>query len=151
MIAYLVRHARAVDADYDLDDAHRWLTPDGRRCARAVGERLAALGCRPAHVVTSPLVRAVQTAELLLSGLGSDAPVSTLAALAPGLPPRLVEAGLVQLVGPLLVVGHEPSITALGSHLTGGRPFPPFQVTQVALVERGKLAWSRTPADLGVR
>jgi phosphohistidine phosphatase len=62
---YLVRHGLAGVANPDRDDRLRPLTPEGRRRTRAVARRLQALGLRFDGLLSSPLVRARQTAELL--------------------------------------------------------------------------------------
>src|SRR5439155_23768933 len=81
---FLVRHAQAVDETLELRDPHRHLTELGRTQAKSLGDRLRWHDCEPTHVWTSPLVRAVQTAELLAAGLQSALAVAALPALAPG-------------------------------------------------------------------
>jgi phosphohistidine phosphatase SixA len=63
MKLYLLRHATAEDAA--ASDAARELTRDGREEARIAGQALVALGVKPDHILTSPLVRARQTADLV--------------------------------------------------------------------------------------
>ena len=65
---YLVRHAKAAPGD---PDELRPLTPEGREEARRLAERLAAE--RPDAVVTSPLLRARETAEVLARACGLEA------------------------------------------------------------------------------
>ena len=60
MRLYLVRHAKAEQGE--PDDLRR-LTPDGRAAARDLGRRLAAEGVAPDAVLSSPLLRARETAE----------------------------------------------------------------------------------------
>ena len=76
MRVLLVRHGEAVSPDV-ARDAERWLTERGRAITHAVAEAL-----RPTvtvgHIFTSPLVRAVQTADLLASGLGFSGALLTL-------------------------------------------------------------------------
>ena len=83
MQVFLVRHAEAVDETLDRRDPHRHLTPQGRIQARALGDRLRWHDCVPTHVWTSPLVRAVQTAELVMSSIDKEAPVDVIMDLAP--------------------------------------------------------------------
>ena len=80
---FLVRHAEAVDETLELRDPHRHLTEQGRTQAKSLGDRLRWHDCEPTHIWTSPLVRAVQTAELLAVGLQSTKPVTAIMALAP--------------------------------------------------------------------
>ena len=63
----LMRHGAAVDPTVAGDDHRRWLTEVGREQLREQGARLTARGLTPGAVLSSPLVRAVQTAELIVS------------------------------------------------------------------------------------
>jgi phosphohistidine phosphatase len=151
---YLVRHAHAVPEAAQLPDEQRYLSVEGREVARSVANKLRAAGVRLHACITSPLVRAVQTAELFAHGLGFAHEVETLFALAPGFPPRVVTErveGLVDSLGKaaaVALVSHEPGITALGAHLIGGRAFPQFRPAQVTLVEDGRAIWTFTPDAL---
>jgi phosphohistidine phosphatase len=68
MHVILVRHAEAVNVGEDgvSTDFDRHLTPHGREQAAKLADAFAARGVGPSVVVTSPLVRAKQTAEPLL-------------------------------------------------------------------------------------
>ena len=130
------------------DDAERYLTDAGRDRARRVGGSLKAAGVAPDMILTSPLVRAVQTAELLATELGYDRQVEVLRSLAPGFPARIAGAELPSRVVYLLLVGHEPGISILVSFLLSLPSFPPFRPCQVALVDRGRPAWTLHPETL---
>ena len=80
MRVFLVRHAAAVPEDYNLADMYRYLSPTGRQAAIRQRAQLAELGAELACIYTSPLTRAVQTAELLG---GAAIPVIAVQALAP--------------------------------------------------------------------
>src|SRR5688572_20330898 len=110
MIVFLVRHAYAADEAPGLPDHARSLTTQGRRAARGLGERLRWYDCDPTHVWTSPATRAVQTAELLIGGLGWDGPVDAVAELAPGGPIETVAERLRALssASAVILVGHAP-------------------------------------------
>lgn len=76
MILYFLRHADAGEALPHDDDA-RSLTAAGEAALRAAGPVWRRLNCRPDVVLTSPLPRAAQTADLLVAGLGlAIAPVA---------------------------------------------------------------------------
>src|SRR5262249_49474316 len=107
---FLIRHAKAIDETLELRDPARHLTEEGRVQARGLGDRLRWYDCEPTHVYASPLVRAVQTAELLIAGLGCTKPVEVLASLAPDASPRDVAAAIRNLPDDAVVVavGHEP-------------------------------------------
>ena len=119
MDVYLVRHAEAVDETRALRDPMRYLTSHGRAQAQALGERLRWHDCEPTHVWASPLVRAVQTAELVTAALGGVTPVEIAPELAPDAPARALIAAL-PAEGSVLLVGHEPSLSAIGALLVGG-------------------------------
>lgn len=83
MELYLIRHGIATERGIDTKDEARSLTEQGRQKTQKVAERLHALGIRFDLILTSPLVRARQTAEILRnSGLSSQLEESTY--LAPG-------------------------------------------------------------------
>jgi phosphohistidine phosphatase len=113
----LVRHAKAEDAN-DLGDASRALTMEGREAFRAHAEALARR-CSLHGIVTSPLVRAVQTAEILAESFKvSD--VIVRAELAPG---RGSPAAIVQLADEYgtgwALVGHNPTLAEAAAALAG--------------------------------
>ena len=93
----------------ELRDPMRHLTPHGRTEAKSLGDRLRWHDCEPTQLWSSPLVRAVQTAELVATGLGCQAAVETMPALAPDDHPRSVVAALAALPASAIVVlvGHE--------------------------------------------
>lgn len=120
MRIYLVRHAEAVGRELGLAEPLRHLTPHGRSQVSALGRRLQKRGVRPSLIVCSPLVRAVQTAELLAAALGDGTPVTCAEVLG-------LEHGLQQVLTliraatakRLMLVGHEPQLSALAVELTG--------------------------------
>lgn len=137
MIVYLVRHAHAIDEAPGVPDGARHLTAQGRAAARQLGERLSWYDCAPTAVWTSPAVRAVQTAELLLAGLGWSGVIEGVHDLAPGGDLRAIRARLREGApdAQVMAVGHEPGISSLGALLTGRRDFPALRKGQVARLE----------------
>ena len=121
MDVFLIRHADAIDETLELRDPMRHLTAHGRAQATALGDRLRWFDCTPTHIWTSPLVRAVQTAELVATALDSKLPVEVKPGLAPGQPSRTTLAALRALPedAVALLVGHEPGISAIGTLLLG--------------------------------
>jgi phosphohistidine phosphatase len=119
------------------------LTANGRRQARAIGERLRWHDCIPTHIWSSPLVRAVQTAELVASGLGCETAVDAHPALAPDENPRDVVAALAALAADAIVVliGHEPGLSAVGALLVGQPGFASLAKAQAARIDDGALRW----------
>lgn len=150
MRVFLCRHAHAVDEGPRLTDEARWLTPKGRQVARAVGRRLREQGVELDAVVTSPLVRAVQTAELVADGADFVGQIEAILPLAPGVPARLAAEELPSRGGAVLVVGHEPGISSLGAWLTNRPAFPPFRKGQVTLIEDGRPGWWLDPETMRI-
>lgn len=141
MQAILIRHAEAVDETLALRDPHRHLTARGRDQARALGERLRTLGVAPTHVWASPLVRALQTAELVASGLELSIVVEALPPLAPDGAVHDVASAVRALAADrcVLLVGHEPSMSAIGGLLVGAPDFEALGKAQAAIVVDGVL------------
>jgi phosphohistidine phosphatase len=116
---FLVRHGHA-DSDIPdgLDDAARALTHKARE---AVFEHFAGLRQRMRgvdRVLTSPLVRTVQTAQILAIAQGLEVPLKAHRSLLPEMPvgsqEKLLSAHLDET---LVLVGHNPSIPAMAAHL----------------------------------
>jgi phosphohistidine phosphatase len=123
---YIVRHAEAAPGS---PDELRALTPEGHEQARALGRRLRDEGVRPDAILTSPLLRARETAEGL--GLGDSEPNKRLAPGATVDDVRAVVAGRGETV---VVVGHQPDCGRVAAALTGG-PKPPFPAAGVVAVD----------------
>jgi len=121
MQLFLVRHAEAVERSEGLTDELRHLTRRGRKQAAKLAKRLKKSKLRPGLIITSPLVRAVQTAELLAVEIGKDTVVAADASLGSGADTAAV---LTLLRGAanrmsILLVGHEPQLSALAAQLLG--------------------------------
>jgi phosphohistidine phosphatase len=102
-LIWLLRHG---DAEEGQPDDQRRLTAKGEEQSRAAGEALKTLGAQPALCLTSPKVRAVQTAELACEALGVEVRVDN--RLRGGsFDPRELAAGLEEV----LLVCHEPDIS----------------------------------------
>lgn len=121
---YLVRHEDADDAEID---SHRALSGIGRRRMRATARLFCDLPDRIDGIWTSPLVRAVQTAEILAQEIGLDEPIEALPEIASppsiGVLLRMISEAPANLKG-LAVVGHEPTLGLLASQILE----PPVQV-----------------------
>lgn len=157
---YLVRHAIAAERGPKYpDDRQRPLTPSGaKKFAQAV-PGLIELGVHIDFVLTSPLIRARETAILLAAGLKPKPPVSETDALAPGArPPAIVD--LIKTHARknrrLALVGHEPDLGELAARLLGARGNVEFKKGGVCLIETdgatpagpGTLRWMLTPKAL---
>ena len=129
MRVYLCRHAKAAPGE---PDEGRELTGKGRRQAAELGERLAALPRPPVVVLTSPLVRARQTAEAIASATG--APLAIERRLAPGATVGDLRAALADRQGPVAAVGHQPDCSEITLAVTGVDPgFSPGAMTELEL------------------
>ena len=119
MILYLLRHADAEESNPDGDGARR-LTKRGKNALRAAAPLWQRLKLQPDVVLTSPLVRAVETAELLSEGIGAPAPVAD-DRLRPGATWDAVLAAITERSGMhrVLLVGHEPDLSEIAAELTG--------------------------------
>jgi phosphohistidine phosphatase len=138
MRIYLVRHGEAVPEETAGSDRDRWLSARGRESARILARLLRETNVAPDAIVCSPLPRAVQTAELLANGLDYLGAIASWRSLEPAAQPRVAAGELANLGGGVIVVGHEPSISALGAFLLGLPAFPPFRTAQCCAIEDGK-------------
>lgn len=143
MQVFLVRHAEAVAETLDLGDPHRHLTPHGRQQARDLGDRLRWHDCLPSLVWSSPLVRAVQTAELVIGSLQHDVPIDIATSLAPGGSPGDLVAAIRALPpgAVVMLVGHEPSLSAIGAVLVGDPAFAALGTGCAARLDAGRVRW----------
>lgn len=138
----LVRHADAVPEGIAGSDRDRWLSDHGREMARVLARLLRGQGVSPDLLVSSPLPRAVQTAELLASGLGFSGSVESWRCLEPQGQPKVMAAQITARTEKLLIVGHEPSLSMLGAHLTGNAAFPAFRTAQALALHGGRPVFS---------
>jgi phosphohistidine phosphatase len=118
----LVRHAEALPLGTDgiADDFHRPLTEFGRRQAQALAAALKARGTPVSVVVTSPLVRAVETAEHLLTALTPGREFVVTERLACGeMKPKKLSKLVFELGGSPVLVGHMPDLADYAGWLIG--------------------------------
>ncbi|HUJ59479.1 MAG TPA: phosphohistidine phosphatase SixA [Kofleriaceae bacterium] len=143
MQVFLIRHAAAVDETVALRDPQRYLTAQGRSQASELGERLRWHDCEPTHLWSSPLVRAVQTAELVAAGLHSPIAVEIVPALAPDSDVRAVIAAVRALPADacVVVVGHEPALSAIGAVLAGAEDFAALAKAEAVRLVDGAVRW----------
>jgi phosphohistidine phosphatase len=113
-VIYLLRHGEAEDREAAVDDAARRLTEKGERQARAAGMALRELGIGIDACLTSPKVRARETARIAAEVLGVE--VEETEALRGG-PFDALELAAGR--GDVLLVGHEPDFSAEVGRLTG--------------------------------
>jgi phosphohistidine phosphatase len=114
-VIYLLRHGHAEDGE-GKDDAERRLTEKGERQADVAGRALAALGLEIDACLTSPKVRARETARLACKALGVEP--EDCAALEVG---PFDALDLAAGRGEVMLVGHEPAFSTEVAKLSGGR------------------------------
>lgn len=154
MRVVLMRHGEASDP-HASSDGSRHLTLRGREVTRAVAAQLRERGVIPTAMYTSPLVRAVQTAEILAHEVGFAGPVVAHDPLVPGGTTAHALSVLdAHADGDVVaLVTHEPTVRALAGHLSGmGGGFPGFRTSGVAIVEvadgRGALVARFDPSSM---
>ena len=159
MRVLLVRHGEAVGTQTAASDHDRWLTDAGRRTVTTVGEMLGRLDLHYTRVYTSPLVRAVQTAEILtLTHPGFDGPLEVHRSLSSE------EGTTAQALAPLdhrgdddviAMVTHMPKIGVLAAHLGRLAHAPAFGTGSACLLSleggKGRLEWMLDPQTLELR
>lgn len=126
MLLLLVRHAQAGERDAERwpDDSLRPLTNPGRAAQARVSRALRRLDAAPDLIVTSPWVRALQTAEIMADEMGVDAdPVECVAlTVEPSLPTIAQCLPDLEPDATVAFVGHSPYIEDLASLLLSGAP-----------------------------
>jgi phosphohistidine phosphatase len=159
MILYVVRHGIAVDRTDPKApaEAERPLTAKGVQKTRSAALGLAALGAKPDVIVTSPFVRAAQTAEIFAEALGfSTDKIRVSDTMKPSANPADTMKEFLQMKAKeLACFGHAPHVDALLAYLTGARaPFTEVKKAGVVCLEHasthGKwiLRWMVTPKML---
>jgi phosphohistidine phosphatase len=155
MNLYLLRHGIAEDHPAQGGDAERQLTDEGREKLSSVLRRAAKGGLRPDRILTSPYIRALQTAQLAAKILAAPDPIES-PALVPHGDPRTVwnEVRANRDAGELLLSGHEPLLSQTASYLLDA-PALKVDMKKAALVAieieslrgdpRGVLKWMLIP------
>lgn len=122
MLLTLLRHAKAEPGSSNQDDWNRALEAQGRRDAEDIARRLREEGFIPSLIVTSPAVRARETAATFARALGKPSLISD-ERLYLADPKVLLE--VVRERGGtakhLMIVGHNPGITEFGDKLSAER------------------------------
>ena len=125
MELYVVRHAVAFKRDGERwpDDGERPLTPEGKDEFRTAARGLGHLVPPVDALLSSPLMRSWQTAEIL-AGLEGWPEPKAFSALEPGISPEETALALEDYAkaGAVAVVGHRPGLHELTSHLLAGDP-----------------------------
>jgi phosphohistidine phosphatase len=156
---YLIRHGLAEEqGDAWPDDTKRPLTDQGIARLRRAARSLVRLGVSIDAVLTSPLVRTRQTAEIVAAAFAPHPAVVNVDALMPGGAPPAVAAEIEKNSRRrrLAIVGHEPGIGELAAWLLGTKNPIEFKkggmcridVDGATLRGGGALRWMMTPKIL---
>jgi phosphohistidine phosphatase len=156
---YLVRHGVAAERGKEWpDDSKRPLTADGIARLRRSARGLTAVNVTFDQIVTSPLVRTRQTAEVLSEELKGKPPIAMADALAPAGSSTAVMQELVKYVrhARVALVGHEPNLGELAAQLIGARAPLEFKKGGMCRIDfdmlppkgGGALRWFLTPKML---
>ncbi len=140
MTLYLVRHAAAIERSETTPDASRYLTAKGRIAFREIARRVRNAGAAPGLIFSSPLLRAVQTAEILSEGLKYRGDIVVTRDLSPGFDHHALRALLARAGGlrEAAFVGHEPDLGILSATLLSLAGDFPLRKGAVVALETGK-------------
>ena len=155
MLLHLLRHADAGDPEaWDRPDAERPLSDKGRKQSRRLGDHLSAIGFKADVFITSPKVRAAETAEIVAEPLKTNVAIDD--RLAGSLDVDVVEAILSDAGDPgrVVIVGHDPDFSELLSTLAGAElemkkcAFGTVEVDRPLRAGAGRLRWLIPPDAL---
>ncbi|MDQ3379937.1 MAG: phosphohistidine phosphatase SixA [Actinomycetota bacterium] len=129
MLLFLVRHAHS---DPGEPDDLRPLSTRGREEARALAEQLAAHATPPRLVLSSPLLRAKETAEVIADAVSAQLRIEE--RLAPGTTVEGLSDAVAGADDAVAAVCHQPDCSEIALELTGNDPgFPPGGVAELTL------------------
>ncbi|MEO8664730.1 MAG: histidine phosphatase family protein [Ignavibacteria bacterium] len=151
MKLFLIRHAEAIEHETDAvkDDEHRYITAFGRTITRKIAKTLREELKDLEIIFSSPLIRAVQTAEIISTRIKFKSDIL----LVDELTNESTTASLLQLLSKnsdmksVALVGHEPKMGILLTSLSGKRDINDFRKSSVCLIDfdasegRGKFEW----------
>lgn len=158
MRVYVIRHAAAASREEYDSDFDRPLTKKGIATMKLVAARLASAGIRPERIFTSPLIRAVETAEIVAEALEEKVPVEECDELATGSAADVVSLLADTGLDEVAVVGHEPQLGEVVALMVAGNTdeIVDMKKASVACVDfdgsaaagQGVLAWHVIPKIL---
>jgi len=147
---FLMRHSFAQAGDFQTPDDARSLTPHGREAARIAAEALHSYVSKnlkqdmaSLRIVASPLVRTMQSAEILAAIFGYKHQIFALQELRSETSPKRALQKLHNLLGEnlLLAVTHEPLISSMNALLSSKQEHQNFQPSEIAHFREGKHLW----------
>ena len=152
---YVIRHAVAEERGEDWpDDAKRPLSDDGASRMRKAARGLDRLGATLDVIVTSPMVRTKQTAEIVAGAMNPRPPIVAVDSLAPGGTYQEIMNDLEKQSRKtrIAIVGHEPGIGEFAARLIGSRHSIEFKKGAICRIDidalppsgPGELRWFMT-------
>jgi phosphohistidine phosphatase len=140
MKVHLIRHAEAIERSPNVTEEHRFLTCRGRSRFRRVASSLKKLGIEPDIILTSPLIRSVQTADILAECIRHCGDVLVTPQLAPGFQLQLLQdlMSMYPHANEIVLVGHEPDFGEIISTL--------LEIGSPCNLKKGGLVSFRIPA-----
>jgi phosphohistidine phosphatase len=157
MKLFLIRHAEA-DGSYESisSDDYKYITPEGRNLTRKIAKKLKDDLKHLDVIYTSPLVRAVQTSEVIAAKIKFKKNVIVSEALSG----KEETYKIIDLVknnmdkNSIALVGHEPILSSLVTSLSNCKNFNGFSKSGICLIkfypdsEAGKFIWYLNPKNL---
>ncbi|HSL04215.1 MAG TPA: histidine phosphatase family protein [Nitrospiraceae bacterium] len=163
MDCVLLRHGIAVERDeWEGLDGDRPLTERGAKRVAQVADGLNRINVQPTHILSSPLIRAIETAKIARRSLRARSAIHIVDELLPDAPPHRLVTILHNLPPEscVLCIGHEPQLGMAASVLLSGRVSASFSLKKAGacLIElstptkpgQGVLRWWLTPGQLRV-
>ena len=164
MELFVIRHAIAepLGKENEFSDEKRALTADGRSRMRDIAKGLSKLGIEFDLILTSPLSRAVETAEIVaMAGRPTKTEIKQTVNLAPGASANKLFAEIKRLSGveAIALIGHQPDLGELISRIvqrsSGSVSIQMkkgsvccLDITETVPTLRGEIAWLMTPRHL---
>ncbi len=156
MQLYFIRHGLADRSAQERDDFDRRLTSEGRKKMEETARRLRYIGFRPDSLLSSPFVRALQTAEIVADVLGLRERLVVDDRVDPAFDTKRLRSILSEYSNAegIALVGHEPSFSTVVGELIGGGMVVCKQGSvarvdlETAESNHGELAWLLQPQTL---
>lgn len=122
MMLYIQRHATAEETSSGGDDGARRLTERSKEKMRGAAAGMRAMGLKFDAILTSPLARAMETAEIVAAAYENTPPPQVMPALATGVAAADALAALRAFAKHdyVMIVGHEPQLSAIASIVMAG-------------------------------
>jgi phosphohistidine phosphatase len=159
MKIFLIRHCEAIDYQTETvrNDEYRFITPKGRKISTTVFKKIRNEFAGLEKIYTSPLIRAVQTAEILASTLKFKFDVEVVNELSLSSTPQAIIELIKRnaIFESMAFIGHEPVLSKTVSEMTGiGELQFPFKKSGVCYIDyepkssKGEFKWYINPKTL---